>query len=195
MTGIDHTAPLRVAVIIGSTRQGRAGAAIARWFLTHAEQRAEFEIDVVDLLDIDLPVRHCDEPTPAVAAFGTRIDRADAVVVVTPEYNHGIPGALKHAIDQLLKEWCAKPVGFVSYGGIGRGLRSVEQLRLVFSALNAPSLHNSVSINLFDGSIDEHGWVRDAGGGAEKAVMTLLDELAWWATALRTARADSPYVW
>lgn len=130
-----------------------------------------------------------------MAAFGARIGRADAIVVVTPEYNQGIPATLKHTIDQLQNEWYAKPVGFVSYGGIARGLRAVEQLRLVFAALHAPTLRDGVSVNLFDGSVDEHGWVRDVGGGAGKAAMTLLDELAWWATALRTARGDCPYAW
>lgn len=187
----DTAAPLRLAVIIGSTRDGRAGPAIARWFVTHTQQRDDFETDVIDLLDVELPVRHPAEPTPGVAAWAARIARADAFVVVTPEYNHGVPGGLKHAIDQLTEEWYAKPVGFVSYGGIAQGLHSVEQLRLVFAQLHAVTLRDAVSINIFDGGVDEHGWVRD--GGAGGAAKVLLDKLEWWAASLRTARTVRPY--
>lgn len=188
----DTTDPLRLAVIIGSTREGRAGPAIARWFVTHTQQRDDFETDVIDLLDIPLPVRHPAEPTPEVADWGARIARADAFVVVTPEYNHGVPGNLKHAIDQLTEQWYAKPVGFVSYGGIAQGLHSVEQLRVVFAQLHAVTMRDAVSINIFDGGVDEHGWVRDS-GGAGGAAKVLLDKLEWWAASLRTARAARPY--
>jgi NAD(P)H-dependent FMN reductase len=182
--------PLRLAVIIGSTRQGRAGAAIARWFATHAEERDEFDVDVVDLLEVPLPDRMPEVPTPEQAAWSTRVDRADAYVVVTPEYNHSFPAALKHAIDFPYQEWAAKPVGFVSYGGVARGLRAVEQLRLVFAELHAVSMRDGVSIALPDG-LDDAGWVRDP--HAAGAAKTLLDQLEWWAAALRTARADRPY--
>ena len=198
MTNTDHTStsasrdPLRVAVIIGSTRQGRAGAAITRWFLTQAQHRDDFDIDVIDLLDVALPARHPEGPTPELAAYGARLDRADAFVVVTPEYNHGIPASLKHAIDCARREWYAKPVGFVSYGGIAQGLRAVEQLRLVFAELHAVTLRDGVSINIFDGGVDDNGWVRDT-GSAGNAAKTLLDQLEWWATALRDARTARPY--
>lgn len=198
MTNTDHTSAsasrdrLRVAVIIGSTRQGRAGAAIARWFLTQAQQRDDLDIDVIDLLDVVLPARHPEDLTPELAAYGARLDRADAFVVVTPEYNHGIPASLKHAIDCAQREWYAKPVGFVSYGGIAQGLRAVEQLRLVFAELHAVTLRDGVSINIFDGGVDDNGWVRDT-GSAGNAAKTLLDQLAWWATALRDARTARPY--
>lgn len=198
MTNTDHTSTsasrdrLRVAVIIGSTRQGRAGAAIARWFLTQAQQRDDLDIDVIDLLDVVLPARHPEGPTPELAAYGARLDRADAFVVVTPEYNHGIPASLKHAIDCAQREWYAKPVGFVSYGGIAQGLRAVEQLRLVFAELHAVTLRDGVSINIFDGGVDDNGWVRDT-GSAGNAAKTLLDQLEWWAIALRDARTARPY--
>lgn len=183
---------LRVAVVIGSTREGRAGTAVARWFTTHARQRDAFELDVADLADVPLPSRHPEGATPELAAWSARIDRADAFVIVTPEYNHGYPASLKHAIDLAEREWFAKPVGFVSYGGVGQGLRAVEQLRLVFAELHAVTLRDAVSVNLFDGGVDEHGWVQEH-TGAGGAAKTLLDRLEWWAGALRAARDAEPY--
>jgi len=186
--GSDHR--LRLAVLIGSTREGRAGAAIARWFLTHVEQHGAFEIDVLDLLDIPLPARLLEHPTPEQEAWAEQIDRADAFVVVTPEYNHSFPASIKHAIDCAYEEWFAKPVGFVSYGGVARGLRAVEHLRQVFAELHVVSTRDGVSINL-DNGVDGAGWVRDPSAG--RAAKHVLDQLAWWAAALRTARTDHPY--
>jgi len=187
----NHTAgPLRLAIIIGSTREGRAGASIGRWFASHAEPRAGFEVDVIDLLDVPLPDRIPEEPTPDQLAWLARVDRADAYVVVTPEYNHSFPAGLKHAIDFPYREWAAKPVGFVSYGGVARGVRATEQLRLVFAELHAVTMRDAVSVSLTDG-LDEAGWVRDPiAAGATK---TMLDQLEWWGAALRTARAERPY--
>ncbi|MCT2590784.1 NAD(P)H-dependent oxidoreductase [Streptomyces sp. N2-109] len=183
---------LRVAVIIGSTREGRVGAAVARWFATHAQQYDAFELDMVDLLEVPLPVRLTEEVTPELDAWSARIDRADAFVIVTPEYNHGYPAALKHAIDLLYREWHAKPVGFVSYGGVGRGLRAVEQLRQVFAELHAVTLRDSVSVNVSDGEVDDLGWVREH-TGASTAAKRLLERLEWWADALHSARTASAY--
>ncbi|GAA5172295.1 NAD(P)H-dependent oxidoreductase [Pseudonocardia eucalypti] len=184
--------PIKVAVIIGSTREGRAGATIARWFLTQAQQRADIDLDVIDLVDESLPVHHPAEVTAATAAYTRRIDQADAFVVVTPEYNHSYPAALKHAIDLVHAEWFAKPVGFVSYGGMAQGLRAVEHLRGVFAELHAVTMRDGVSVNLFDGGVDDNGWVRDS-AGAGRAAKTMLDQLTWWAHALRDARAVRPY--
>jgi NAD(P)H-dependent FMN reductase len=195
MTGTDipdttTDRPLRLAVLIGSTREGRAGAAIARWFLTHVERHAGFEVDVLDLLDMPLPARLTEDTTPEQEAWAARIAAADAYVVVTPEYNHSFPAALKHAIDCAYEEWFAKPVGFVSYGGLGRGLRAVEQLRLVFAELHASTVRDGVSINLDDG-VDATGWVSDASAG--RAAKSMLDQLAWWGRTLRAGRAERPY--
>jgi NAD(P)H-dependent FMN reductase len=189
MTDTDR--PLRLAVLIGSTREGRAGAAIARWFVTHANQHAGFEVDVLDLLDVPLPPRLPENSTPEQEAWAARIDRADAFVVVTPEYNHSFPASLKQAIDCAYEEWFAKPVGFVSYGGVARGLRAVEQLRGVFSELHVVTQRDGVSIGLDDG-VDDTGWVCDPAAG--RAAKVLLDQLEWWGHALRTARAERPYV-
>ncbi len=184
--------PIRLAVIVASTREGRFGPTVAAWFVEHASQRGDLEIDVVDLADFDVPSRYGPTGDPAMAPFRERIGFADAFVVVTPEYNHGYPAVLKQAIDFVRAEWQAKPVGFVSYGGISGGLRAVEQLRLVFAELHAVTIRDGVSLhfgwNLFD----------DAGAMHEPespvlAAKTMLEELTWFARALRTARAEHPY--
>ncbi|OZM83599.1 NADPH-dependent FMN reductase [Pseudonocardia sp. MH-G8] len=197
---LDHTTPrpaapggpLRVALVIGSVREGRVGCAIARWAATHAERRADLEIDLVDLRDVDLPADLPDDPTIGLSAWAKRVEAADAFVVVTPEYNRGIPAALKHAIDAVREEWYAKPVAVVAYGGQARGLRAAEQLRLVFGELHVQVLRDTVCLGLGDGALDESGWVCDP--GAVRALEFALDRLTWWGTALRTARTDQPYV-
>src|SRR3712207_2840161 len=110
--------PVNVAVIVGSTREGRFGPVVAKWFVGQAQQRADMAIDVIDLADIDAPAVYPQHPSVAIEAYLARIDRADAFVVVTPEYNHGYPASLKQAIDLAYREWRAKPVAFVSYGGM-----------------------------------------------------------------------------
>jgi NAD(P)H-dependent FMN reductase len=186
---IDST--LRLAVIVGSSRKGRFGHVVADWFVAQARPRPAFDVDVIDLAELDLPAHYPDERTPEVQAYVDRIDRADAVVVVTPEYNHAYPACLKQAIDLPYDEWWAKPVGFVSYGGISGGLRAVEQLRLVFNELQAVTLRDSVSFAMAHGRFDEAGALHDPVGPAA-AADRLLDQLTWWADALRTARATRP---
>ena len=131
--------PLHVAVIIGSTRDGRFGPTVADWFVAQAAQRhPEFDLDVVDLAEADLPLTMTGfgQPRPpAVAGLAPRLTAADAFVVVTPEYNHSFPAALKNLIDWHHQQWQAKPVGFVSYGGVAAGTRAVQQLKQVVTTL------------------------------------------------------------
>ena len=179
--------PLRVAIITGSTREGRFGPVVAGWFAAQAALRNDMVLDLIDLAEIDLPSVLPRHPAAGARAYIDRIERADAFVIVTPEYNHGYPAALKQAIDLPHVEWKAKPVGFVSYGGLAGGLRAVEQLRQVFAELYAVTMRDTVSFHNFPSQFDEHGQVRDA-DGCGLAVTTMLDELAWWGFALRTAR-------
>ncbi len=179
--------PLNIAVIVGSTREGRFGDTIARWFTTQARERVDMRVDVVDLAAVDLPSVLSHHSSPALQAYAERIDRADAFVVVTPEYNHAYPASLKQAIDLLNAPWKRKPVGFVSYGGLSGGLRAVEQLRLVFAELHATTVRDTVSFHNAWSLFDPAGELLDP-TGATVATKTMLDELAWWATALRTAR-------
>jgi len=187
------TSPLRLAVVVGSTREGRFGPTVARWFVGQAQLRPDMHVDLIDLIDVDLPSAYPASASPAVEAFARRIDEADAVVVVTPEYNHGYPAALKQAIDLLRAEWRAKPVGFVSYGGMSGGLRAVEQLRQVFPELGAMTVRNSVSFHNVWPLFDETGQPRDP-AGCNAAAAGMLDQLAWWGQPLRTARAADALV-
>jgi NAD(P)H-dependent FMN reductase len=170
---------LHLEIIIGSVRPGRFGPVVARWFAEIASARPEFHVGVLDLL----------EQPPA---FAERIGSADAVVVVTPEYNHSYPGPLKTAIDSLGFEWHATAVGFVSYGGLSGGLRAVEPLRVAFAELHAVTVRETVSFHDYPDKFDPDGRPVDAVGPAGAAA-ALLDQLAWWGQALRAAQLRQPY--
>jgi NAD(P)H-dependent FMN reductase len=184
--------PLQVAVIVGSTREGRFAPTVARWFVDIARQRPDVAVDVIDLAELDLPSVYPTQFNEGVQSFVARIDRADAFVIVTPEYNHGYPAALKQAIDLPSREWRAKPVAFVSYGGMAGGLRAVEQLRQVFAELHATTVRDTVSFHMAHAQFDTTGSPIDA-IGCNAAAKAMLDELAWWGNALRTARGVHPY--
>jgi NAD(P)H-dependent FMN reductase len=184
--------PIRLAVIVGSNRHGRFAPTVAHWFVGQVIRHGDVDVDVIDLADIDIPSVYGPEDAGSMEDFRLRIDRADAIVVITPEYNHGYPGALKQAIDFLHKEWQAKPVGFVSYGGISGGLRSVEQLRQVFAELHAVTVRDSVSLHNAWSLFDEQGELIDP-GPANAAVKQMLDQLTWFARALRDARHAHAY--
>ncbi|MFF3753545.1 NADPH-dependent FMN reductase [Streptomyces sp. NPDC002018] len=188
---------MRVAVIIGSTREGRVGDTVGRWFMERAARHEELELSVVDLIDFDFPAHYPDRPTARMAEFTTEVGRADAFVVVTPEYNRSFPASLKQAIDFAYDEWRTKPVAFVSYGHGSGGLYAVEQLRSVFTELHTVTLRNGVSINLFEDSLDgaaEKGEPDERGERRDRAAGLMLDQLGWWGLALREARALRPYV-
>ncbi|MEV7276060.1 NAD(P)H-dependent oxidoreductase [Streptomyces sp. NPDC093111] len=198
-TATAATAPLRVAVLVGSVREGRHGGAVADWFLGVARRHGGLELDVVDLAEVDLPLvmpgwggQPNARAAAALAEVSPRLAAADAFVVVTPEYNHSFPAALKNLIDWHHEQWHAKPVGFVSYGGLGGGLRAVEQLRTVFAELHATTVRDSVSLHGPWSGLGPDGTPRDP-AVAEGAAKGMLGQLVWWGRALRTARAALPY--
>ncbi|MDN3295683.1 NAD(P)H-dependent oxidoreductase [Streptomyces ficellus] len=192
------TTRLKLAVIVASNRQGRFGPAIADWFLSHTAQHTDFAVDVIDLGDpgTDLPTALSHDPAPAVrdrlATISPTLAGADAFVVLTPEYNHSFPAAIKNLIDWHVTEWQAKPVGFVSYGGMSGGLRAVEQLRQVFAEMHAVTIRDTVSFHNAHGHFDETGRHKDP-TRPDAAAKTMLDQLAWWALALREAKSVRPY--
>lgn len=185
--------PLRLALIIASTRQGRFSPAIGQWTAGIADSRPEFTTDIIDLADHSLPADL--SGSAAAAELAGRIGEADAVLVVTCEYNHGYPASLKLAIDTVRTEWAAKPVGFVSYGGVAGGLRAVEQLRQVFAELHAVTMRDTVSFHFPHNRVEPDGRVTDpdSAKAAEAAAHILFDRLTWWGKTLRTARAAHPY--
>lgn len=176
---------VRVALIYGSTRNGRFCDKVAAWAAAEIAGRGEFSMDIIDP----------QTPSPYVdglMSLQERIAEADAFVVVTPEYNHGYPAPLKALIDSVGAEWRGKPVAFVSYGGISGGLRAVEQLRLVFAELHTVTMQNSVSFASAWEQFDGDGILREP-TRAQRSMATLLAQLYWWAIALRNARAAIPY--
>ncbi|MFI7103709.1 NADPH-dependent FMN reductase [Streptomyces sp. NPDC050161] len=179
-----------LAVIIGSTREGRFAPVIANWFAQHVATHTHIDLDVIDLDTVrPYELRH---GSKEFTAFSERVEAADAFVVLTPEYNHSFPAPLKHAIDMLNPQWHAKPVGFISYGGISGGLRAIEQLRLVFAELHATTVRETVSFPLAWNLFDEEGRLHEP-EAATRAADTLLGQLTWWALALREARTLRPY--
>jgi NAD(P)H-dependent FMN reductase len=122
------TDPIELTLIYGSTREGRFCDVVARWAAAEIVDHADFSLQSVDPAMMELPTRHQKAGNGALRALEGHLTRADAFVVVTPEYNLGYPAALKFVIDSFKVPWRAKPVAFVSYGGISGGLRAVEQL-------------------------------------------------------------------
>ncbi len=174
------TSDIELVLIYGSARPGRFCDVVARWVTEEILTYRGFSLSVIDPAE------------PYLAMVSERIAQADAFIVVTPEYNHGYTAPLKSLLDSTYEQWHAKPVAFVSYGGISGGLRAVEQLRLVFAELHAVTLRDGVSFanatNLFDaaGTLVEPD-------SARSALKLTLVRLRWWARALRTARDAAPY--
>jgi NAD(P)H-dependent FMN reductase len=180
-------------VIVGSTRPGRAGGPIAEWFTDRARRHGGFQVEVADLAEIRLPL--LDEPNhPRLRQYthqhtkdwSARIDRADAVVIVTPEYNFGYPASVKNALDYLSQEWKDKPVGFVSYGGVAAGTRAVQQLKQVVTTLKMVPVMESVSIPFHTQFIADGAFRGNE--VMEQAADAMLDELVRLESALRPLR-------
>ena len=181
--------PLRLEVIVASIRPERFAPVVAGWFVRTARERDEFDTGVLDLRDIPLDADLTE--SAATERFRDRLAAADAFVAVTSEYNHGYPASLKTALDSAKHEWRAKPVGFVSYGGLSGGLRAVEQLRQVVAEIHMVSVRESVSFHRAKKKFDVRGNTDD--GAAIDAADRMLTQLAWWGRALRTAREADPY--
>jgi NAD(P)H-dependent FMN reductase len=186
-----------LAVIVASTRNERIGSTVADWFVARATPDDRFDVDVIDLRETELDERISDHHprsgvySPEVTAFAQRIAAADAFVIITPEYNHGYPSSLKHALDSVSGEWNLKPVAIVSYGGISGGLRAAEQLKAVFGELRMHDIREAVVLPMVFGKFDDEGNPTDP--TMNDAATNMLTELDWWAQALRTARATTPF--
>lgn len=185
---------LKIGIIVGSTRPGRNATAVAKWVLDHARQRKDAEFELVDIQDFNLPL--LDEPIPPslgqyskphTLVWARKIASLDGFVFVTPEYNHGITGALKNAIDFLYAEWNNKAAGFVSYGSAG-GARAVENMRLVMAEVQVATVRAQVLLSLFTDF--ENFSVFKPAAMHEKTLHTLLDQLVAWSTALKSLRAE-----
>jgi NAD(P)H-dependent FMN reductase len=183
-------------IVIVSTRQGRLGAPVGHWFHRHAQGFDGFDVELVDLADVNLPL--LDEPHhPRLANYQhdhTRrwsaiVSRGDAFVFVTPEYNFSTPPSLVNALDYLSKEWAYKPAAFVSYGGISGGMRSVMMTKSILTTLRMVPIFEAVNIPMFAQQIDRATGEFKATEVNEKAADALLKELHKWAGPLRAMRS------
>lgn len=181
--------PLRLEVMVASIRPQRFAPVVADWFVRTARARPEFDTGVIDLLHAPLPPDLSE--SPETEDFRQRLAAADAFVAVTSEYNHGYPASLKTALDSVKHEWRAKPIGFVSYGGLSGGLRAVEQLRQVVAEIHMVSVRETVSFHRARKQFDADGNTGD--GAAIDAAERMLSQLVWWGRALSAARASDPY--
>jgi NAD(P)H-dependent FMN reductase len=184
-------------VVIASTRPGRVGLPVGRWFDSFARAHSDFEVELVDLAELGLPFM--DEPNHPrfhdythahTKEWGARVEAADAFAFVMPEYNHGFNAPLKNAIDFLHVEWQHKPVGLVSYGGVAAGTRAAQMLKPVLVGLKMTPLVEAVSIPFVARFIDDDGELQ-ANDVMEQAAEAMLDELMRVAGALAPLRAAS----
>ncbi len=183
---------LKIALIYGSTRPGRLCDKVASWAAAQISATHAFALDVIDPASPEaLSTEKPGEPVN-LAWLRQHIGPADAFIVVTPEYNHGYPAALKSLIDSVGAEWHAKPVTFVSYGGISGGIRAAEQLRQVFAEIHAVTIRDSVTFSMAWEQFDADGSLKNP-DRANRQMQTVLKRLAWWANALREARNAVPY--
>ncbi|WP_439681127.1 NADPH-dependent FMN reductase [Embleya sp. MST-111070] len=185
----------RIAIIIGSTRPGRNGQAVAEWVYDIARQRSDADYELVDIAEYHLP--HLDEAAPPslgqytqphTLAWARTIDSFDGYVFVTPEYNHSTSGALKNAIDFLYAEWNNKAAGFVSYGSAG-GTRAVEHLRLVMAELQVADVRAQAALSLFTDFTDFTTFT--PAPHQIDAVTAVLDQVVAWSGALAGLRTAS----
>lgn len=185
-------------IIIASTRPGRVGLPVGQWFAARAREHGAFTVDVADLAEINLPF--LDEPNhPRLQQYtkqhtidwSARVGAADAFAMVVPEYNYGYPATIKNAFDFLHEEWRYKPVGFVSYGGVSAGTRSVQQLKAVVTTLAMLAVTEAVSIPFVRERIGEQGELV-ANDVMNAAADAMLEALARAAVALEPLRGGSP---
>lgn len=186
---------LNLQVVIASTRPGRMGPSVATWFEGQARAHGKFSVELVDLAEVGLPL--FDEPRhPRLRQYehehtrqwSATVERGDAFVFVTPEYNYGSPPSLVNALDFLVTEWGYKPAGFVSYGGASGGLRGVQMTKQIATALRMMTIPEGVAIPFFTQHLDKETGVFDPGEVQEKASAAMLDELLKWAGALKPLR-------
>ena len=185
----------KIGIILGSTRPGRNGEAVAKWVLENASQRTDAEFEIVDLKDFPLP--HLDEAMPPslgqyqgehTKQWAAKVAEFDGYVFVTPEYNHSTSGVLKNALDYVYSEWNNKAAGIVSYGSVG-GARAAEHLRLILAELQVATVRQQVPLSLM--TEFENFSVFKPGDYAVASLGVLLDQLVAWTKALEPLHANA----
>ena len=184
---------IKIGIIIGSTRPGRIGEAVADWVLAHSKKRSDAQFEIIDLKKFNLPL--LDEPVPAsmghysqphTKSWAQKVAALDAFVFVTPEYNHAPPAALKNALDFIYAEWNNKAAGFVSYGS-AYGARAVEQLRLIMGELQVADVRAQVLLSLYTDF--ENYSIFKPKPNHEAELTAMLDQLVAWGEAMKSVRS------
>lgn len=185
---------LKIAIVIGSTREGRFADTPAKWLADIAGKCGQAIFEVVDLRDYPLPffngapLMYAPTIDPVAQRWARKMAEFDGYVFITAEYNHSITGVLKNALDYLLAEVARKPACFVAYGGVG-GARAVEHLRHILAQLSVATIRPSVHI----GMVEMMGVMKDGKALADYPYLSdtataMLDDLTWWAGTLKAGR-------
>lgn len=193
---MQTTTPIKVKVILGSTRPNRFSEIAGDWVADQLATRKDMDVELLDLREYPMPF--FEEPistsakkepfkNEAVARWTAKIADGDAYVVIAPEYNHAYPAVLKNALDYVYQEWNNKPVAFVAYGS-AMGARVVEQLRLVAVELQMAPIRSAIHIP-WDAVVAARENPAPAFAPFSERLSGLADQLAWWGQALRAARA------
>lgn len=185
-----------IPTILGTTRRGRQSERVARYVFARLQERDTVETELIDLQELDLPImeerlRFLADPPARLVEFGAKIERADGLLVVTPEYNFGYPGVLKNALDYLLPEYRRKPVGIVtvSAGPFG-GMYALSALRQAFFGMGAMPIPAAMPVSRVQDAFAEDGTLTDR--AYERRVTTFLDELVWFTEAIAEQKVKSP---
>lgn len=193
---------MKIQIILGSTRSGRVIEPVGKWVASAAENIADFEVELVDLADYDMPLFN--EPIsprfnphreidPKVKPFLDKLGAADGYVFITPEYNHSIPAVLKNAFDYITFEIQKKPAAIVSYGTVG-GARAAEHLKAILVEGKAAVVPEATTLMNPTDALDTEGKLKGEllanPWGPQTALSTTLSELAWWAQTLKVGRAE-----
>jgi NAD(P)H-dependent FMN reductase len=186
----------KIHIILGSVREGRAGEKVAKWFMNAMKDTESADLELVDVRAYDLPFltdpvspayQQGAHPNANVQKWREKIGEADGYIFITPEYNHGVPGAFKNAVDHVYKEWNNKPIGFIGYGGIAGGSRSIEHWRQIAAELQMYDVREQVLIPIVWEAFDEQGNLKNSEIHAATA-NTILNRVATLATLLKPLR-------
>lgn len=185
----------RIGIVVGSTRQNRFADKPTEWIEKIARARGDVEVEVVDLRDYPMPFfNEATSPARSLSQDETarkwqrKLAELDGFVFITAEYNHGPTAVLKNAIDYAYNEWVKKPVAFVGYGGVGAA-RAVEQLRLHAIEMQMAPTRTGVHILMPDYlAVVQHGKQLEELAHLNQSAEQALDQLVWWANALKAAR-------
>jgi NAD(P)H-dependent FMN reductase len=189
---------LSLQVIIASTRKNRQGPPVAQWAFEQAQRHGKFQVELIDLAEVNLPL--LDEPNHPrlrqyehehTKAWSRTVERADAFVFVTPEYDYGSPASLINALQYLQREWAYKPVAFVSYGGVSGGTRSVQMTKQIVTSLKMMPMVEAVNLPFFAQHIDKETRLFAPPTVQDDAARVMLDETLRWAEALGVLRVKA----